>query len=402
MTHKTDCLIVGAGLVGSAQALALAKCGISSIIVDKSDPQIAMQQSSDGRVSAISHASTKVLSYIGVWEELLAHACPIERIFVSEGKNFGNINFAAEELGEPFGYMVENYRFKAALLRAVMRQPLIKLCAKTELQELQNHGIVRADLANGEEINAELLIVADGRYSLMREKIGIKAQKFEYGQTAIVCNIWHEKPHNNTATEWFFKAGPVAQLPMQGGHHSCIVWSEKDAMADYLMQLGEGEFLEELALLLNDAMGEIELAGGRFAYPLNLFQAEKYITENAVVIGDAAHAIHPIAGQGVNLGYRDVAALTEVLYEAKKNGTSIANDSVLNEYQRWRSFDAASMIATTDGLNRLFSNDSKIIGAIRKIGMAAFERATPIKGFFINTAMGMSGDLPKILQSESL
>jgi 2-octaprenyl-6-methoxyphenol hydroxylase len=402
IVHKADCLIIGAGLVGAAQAVALAKCGLSSVVVDKGDLQNQARQVSDGRVSAISHASTKVLNYVGVWEELLLEACPIEKIFVSEGKKHGNINFESSELDEPFGYMVENYRLKYALLNALTHEPLIKLCSRVELTEIENQQQVHGVLSNGELVQAELLIVADGRYSTVRDKIGIKARKFEYGQTAIVCNIWHEKSHNNQATEWFFKAGPLAQLPMRGEHHSCIVWSETDAMADYLMRLDEAQFLEELALLLNGAMGEISLSGKRFAYPLNLFQAEKYVAENAVVIGDAAHAIHPIAGQGVNLGYRDVAALTEVLYEAKKSGTSIADAQILSEYQRWRSFDAASMIATTDGLNRLFSNDSKLMGLFRQIGMGLFEKATPVKGFFIQTAMGMNGDLPKILQSETL
>jgi 2-octaprenyl-6-methoxyphenol hydroxylase len=396
---QTDCLIIGAGLVGAAQAIACAQIGIKSVVVDKALSVNVLQSNFDGRVSAISHASVKVLSHLGLWEELLSTACPIEKIIITEGAKSAKVHFDADELSEPFGFMVRNIDLRKALLKAVLANENITLLEGAAINELQHQPTVNAKLSDSTEIEAELLIIADGRYSEFRTQVGIAHRKFEYGQDAVVFTIWHEKNHNNVATEWFFAQGPLALLPMQGGHHSCVVLTEKSAMAEHFMELSEKEFIQEIALKLQGLMGEIALENERFRYPLNLFQAEKYVAQNAVVIGDAAHAIHPIAGQGVNLGYRDVAALTEVLHEARLNGAALNDAHYLQQYQSWRSFDAASMIAVTDGLNRLFSNNSKLVRMARQVGMAAFQRTPAAKTLFIEAAMGISGDLPKMLQS---
>lgn len=396
---RTDCLIIGAGLVGAAQAISLAQIGIKSVVVDKALSATVLQSNFDGRVSAISHASVKVLSHLGLWEELLPTACPIEKILITEGAKSAKVHFDSANVGEPFGYMVRNIDLRKALLQAVLAHENITLLEGVSIETLQHQPTVNVKISDGTEIDAELLVIADGRYSEFRTSVGIAHRKFEYGQDAVVFTIWHEKNHNNVATEWFFAQGPLALLPMQGGHHSCVVLTEKSAMAEHFMELSKEEFIQEIALKLQGLMGEIALDGGRYRYPLNLFQAEKYVAQNAVVIGDAAHAIHPIAGQGVNLGYRDVAALTEVLHEMRLGGAALNDAHYLQQYQSWRSFDAASMIAVTDGLNRLFSNNSKLVRAARQVGMAAFQRTPAAKTLFIEAAMGISGDLPKMLQS---
>jgi 2-octaprenyl-6-methoxyphenol hydroxylase len=390
-------------LVGAAQALALAKNNISCVLVDKARTQDVLKATHDGRVSAISQASVKVLHHIGVWEELSFHANPIERIMVTEGARSAKVVFDANEVGEPFGFMLPNIYLRQALLRAVLdNATMIDFREVCGVKDVVITPSVQAVLEDETLLRAELLVIADGRYSTLRDKVGIHARKFEYGQEAIVCTIWHEKPHLNTATEWFFPVGPLAVLPMQGGHHSCVVWTEKEGMAAYIAGLPKATFCEELALKLQGVMGNISLESEVFRYPLNLFQASRYTAQNTVVIGDAAHAIHPIAGQGVNLGYRDVAALTEILVEAKRHGHTLGNATYLQRYQQWRSFDAASMIAVTDGLNRLFSTEKRSVKALRQLGMAAFERIKPAKMLFMEAAMGVSGDLPKMLQSKPI
>jgi 2-octaprenyl-6-methoxyphenol hydroxylase len=399
----SDVLIIGAGLVGAAQALALAKYGISSIVIDKARPEDVMNTAYDGRVSAISHASVQILSHIDVWQEIAHHGGAMDAILVTEGGRHSDVLFKAEELGsEPFGYMMPNHLLRKTLLQHVLDTPLITYLAGETVTSLTRQGAVEATLASGMQVNAHLLLVADGRYSTLRDVVGIKARKFDYHQHAIVCTVTHAKPHHNQAVEWFFPVGPLAILPMQGGYRSCIVWTEEDAMAAHLVALDEQEFIEELQRKCESITGAITLEGSRYSYPLNLFQAESYTTNRCILIGDSAHAIHPIAGQGVNLGYRDVAVLTELLVDAKRLGQDIGGSVLLTHYQQWRSFDATSMIAVTDGFNRLFSNNSPMIRHVRRAGMALFNRTEPVKSFFIETAMGMKGDLPKMLAGESL
>lgn len=400
---RADTLIIGGGLVGAAQALALAEYEIRSVVVDKAKSADVLAAGYDGRVSAISHASVQLLKALGVWRELQRDAGPIETIRVTEGGRFSDVIFdSREESGEPFGYMVPNIRLRQVLLERVVNHPCITFLEGETLEAFRRDAVVEGSLASGQTVSAELLIIADGRYSSVREQVGVSARRFEYGQNALVTTISHSQPHEGCAVEWFFPAGPLAILPMRGGYHSCIVWTEKTALAEHLATLEREELQEELALKLNGMLGEIAVESPCFSYPLNLFQAERYTAERTAIIGDAAHAIHPIAGQGVNLGYRDVAVLTELLVEAVRHGQDPGNAALLAHYQRWRSFDATSMIAVTDGLNRLFSTESRVIGGLRRAGMGMFERVAPVKRFFMLSAMGMTGDLPKLLQGESL
>jgi 2-octaprenyl-6-methoxyphenol hydroxylase len=402
-TFNADVLIIGAGLVGSAQALALAKYGISSLIVDKALPDEVMRAGYDGRVSAISHASVQVLQHLDVWKDVVAEAGAIDSIFITEGGKHSDILFDAEEIGgDPFGYMVPNQLLRKTLLQRVLETPQITYQGGETITALNRSHAVEATLESGATVAARLLLVADGRYSSVREMVGIHARKFDYDQQAIVCIIAHAKPHHNQAVEWFFPEGPLAILPMQGGHTSAIVWTEETAMANHLVSLDADDFHEELRLKLAGKMGVFTLEGKRYCYPLNLFQAETYIADRCIIIGDAAHAIHPIAGQGVNLGYRDVAVLTELLVEATRAGQDIGSAALLAHYQQWRRFDATSMTAATDILNRLFSSDSRTLRHLRRAGMAVFNRTDILKSFFMHAAMGMEGDIPKMLAGERL
>ena len=400
---KADVLIVGAGLVGSAQAIALAQNGISVIVVDKILPEHMVKSGYDGRVSAISHASTKILSYIGAWEEISVQAGPIESILVTEGGVFSDIVFESNALGsEPFGFMVPNMHLRNVLFEKMLANPLITYLGGESISQLERTAKVVATLTSGATITASLIVIADGRYSTLRDKVGIASRKYEYHQQAIVCTVAHEKPHLNRAVEWFFPEGPLAILPMKGGKTSAIVWTEETTMADYLTKMEEVDFTYHLSRKLNGMIGTFQLTGNRYCYPLNLFQAENYTAPRSVLIGDAAHAIHPIAGQGVNLGYRDVAVMTEILSDAARLGQDLGSPALLAHYQQWRRFDATSMTVTTDSLNRLFSSDSLWVRQVRRAGMAAFSRISPLKSFFMQAAMGMQGDLPRMLHAEAL
>lgn len=400
-------VITGAGLVGAAQALALAQHGHPVTLLERAESSDILRDAQpDGRVSAISHASVHVLRAIGVWDTLEPHAGAIEHILVREGSppRAADIHFdSADALGEPFGYMVPNRMLRRALLEHALEHPLIECRCGDSIETLESDThAYHLTTTRGTTLHAALMIVADGRYSRIREQVGVSARRYEYGQSALVCTLRHSHHHHAQATEWFFPEGPLAQLPMHGGRHSCIVWTQPTDMAAHLMTLDADTFLEELARPLAGMLGDIALEGGRHSYPLNLFQAERYTSPRCAIIGDAAHAIHPIAGQGVNLGYRDVAVLTELLTDAMRNGQDPGSDAILAHYQRWRSFDATSMIAVTDGLNRLFSNRQRWLKPLRRAGMMAFERSGMVKSFFMSAAMGMQGDLPKMLRAQPL
>lgn len=399
---STDILIIGAGLVGAAQALALSKSGIRSVIVEKDTPENVLGLGYDGRVSAISHASVQVLKHIGVWAVLQPEAGPIFDIRVVDEDSPAFVHFSHQEIGtEPFGYMLPNILLRQTLLKAVMNNPNITYLPQTELEDTSvKNGKRISTLKDGCIILASLLLAADGKFSKTREMLGIPSRKTEYGQTAMVATIKHTKPHYGVAVEKFLPAGPLALLPMTQ-HRTAVVWTEPDAMAKHIMQLPEDDFIEELQARLKGYLGQYELMGKRHAYPLALIQAEKYIEARAALIGDSAHAIHPIAGQGVNLGYRDVAVMTDILLDQKRLGLDLGSTIAMEHYQQWRRFDAWSMMAVTDGLNRLFSTNNPITRLARRIGLATFQRFSPVKHMFMQTAMGMKGDMPKMLQTEA-
>lgn len=399
--NMTEVTIIGAGLVGSAQALALSRHGIRSTVIERELPEKIFSLSYDGRVSAISHASIKVLKHIGVWASLLPEAGPILDIRVVDENSPAHVHFAHQDVGtEPFGYMIPNVLLRQVLLKAVTDDPMIRYLPGTEIFSTEINDNARLlHLNNGTTLSTPLLLAADGKFSKTRDMLGIGSRMTEYGQTAIVSTIRHQQPHHGVAVEKFLPAGPLALLPMSE-NRTAVVWTEPHAMAAHLMRLPDATFIEELEARLNGYLGATEMLGRRHAYPLALIQADQYFAERACLIGDAAHAIHPIAGQGVNLGYRDVAALTDILTEQKRLGLDLGSRLALEHYQQWRRFDAWSMMAVTDGLNRLFSTRQPLIRFARRLGLSAFQHFSPLKHTFMQTAMGMNGDLPSMLKPE--
>lgn len=402
-----DVLIVGGGFNGLTLATALSRAGLAVVVVDRESAEKQWAQNFDGRTSAIAYGSARVLDGLGIWAELDKLASPIREIRVSDNNSPLYLHYDPAELppplaGQPLGYIFENRDLRRVLYERAKESPGVTLIYGTEVASLERDGCgVSARLGNGDTIAARLTVAADGRDSKLRRQAGIAAARWPYPQTAIVCTVAHEKDHRGIAHERFLPAGPFAILPMTG-RRSSIVWTERSDEAPRLMALSEAGFLAELSRRFGDFLGALEVIGPRFAYPLGLVHADRYVAERLVLIGDAAHAIHPIAGQGLNLGLRGVAVLAEVLADARRAGRDIGEPETLRRYERLRRFDAFSMIAATDGLNRLFSNRAPIIRLLRDAGLAAVNRLPPAKRFFMRHAMGMAGSLPRLMRGEQL
>jgi len=403
-----DVLIVGGGLAGAALTCALAGAGIDVITVDAEDPAQFLDADFDGRASAIALGSQRVLDAIGLWPAIAPKAQPIEQIRVSDGAlSRGDsllfLHYDHESLGDdPFGFMVENRTMRQALMQVIPTFSHATYLAPARLAELHRdlHG-VRAVLADGREIRARLVVGADGRRSQVRETAGIQLTQWSYEQTGIVCTVEHEHPHEGIAQEHFLPGGPFAILPLQGNRAS-MVWTEKASLAPAIMELDDDAFLAELRRRFGDYLGELKVIGPRWAYPLSLQFAKRYTDTRLCLVADAAHGMHPIAGQGLNMGLRDVAALAEVLTDAQRLGLDLGSATVLERYARWRTFDNTLMLAMTDLLNRLFSNDIAPVRLARDLGMAAVNQVPPLKRFFMRHAMGLVGDLPRLMRGESL
>lgn len=406
----TDILIAGGGLVGNALALPLAQGGMQVTVVDPLPPAAQTDTAFDGRTSAISQGSVRILTRLGVWQHVAAHAQPIHDIRVCEDEKPGFVHYSDREVGEPFGYIVENTLLRRALFGAVAAEANITLRAPDTVSGFTGHEAhVTAELNSGARLNTPLLIAADGRLSSLRQQAGIPHRLIDYGQTAIVCVIEHELPHHGLALEKFYPAGPFALLPLTPDprsptpvYRSGVVWTESHEDAPQYVALSDAEFNAELQRRVGAPQecvwGAVRSIGKRFSYPLRLMHAERFIAPRLALVGDAAHGIHPIAGQGVNLGYRDVAALAELILEQRRLGLDIGADSLLKHYQRWRRFDSMSMTASTDFLNRLFSNNHPKLSALRRAGLMGVERLPGLKRFFMRHAMGLIGDLPKMMQ----
>ena len=398
-----DAIIIGAGMVGMATAIGLAQSGLNVALVDKMPLSDQTLPTFDGRVSAIALASKRLLDNLGIWQSMAAHAEPIMDIRVVDSSSPFYLHYDYEEVGdEPFGWIVQNRHTRCALLEKLHAlSSHIALYAPDSIATL-DQGIAsnNVTLKSGKALLAPLLIVADGKFSKTREMMGVPAQTIPYDHTAIVCTIAHEKPHHGLALERFFGVGPFAVLPMQG-QRSSLVWTEKHDMAKHMVSLPEDDLAEEIYTRTDGYLGNVSIEGRCFSYPLSLVFAKDYTANRAVLIGDAAHGIHPIAGQGVNLGFRDVAALVEVLTKAKRLGLDMGSQVVLADYSKWRSFDAASMVVVTDGINRLFSNNNTLLSAARKTGLATVSKIPPLKQFYMRHAMGLTGDVPKLMQERN-
>lgn len=404
----SDVLVIGGGMVGATLATALGGAGFEVSVVDREDPAAALDAGFDGRVSAIALGSQRVLAALDLWPGMAPDAQPILDIRVSDGDSLMFLHFDHADVGDqPFGFIVENRVTRLALHDRLAASASVRLMAPMTVAGLEREsGGVEATLADGTRVRTALAIAADGRHSRIRRDAGIATTEWSYPQTAIVCTVAHERPHHGTAQERFLPAGPFAILPMttdaEAGHRSSIVWTERADLVPALLALDDGEFTAQLAARFGDHLGALKVVGPRFSYPLGLMHAERFIDRRLALIGDAAHAIHPIAGQGLNLGLRDVAALAEVLVDARRLGLDIGHGSVLARYQRWRRFDNVVLAAATDGLNRLFSNDLLPLRIARDLGLAAVNRIAPAKRFFMRHAMGVLGELPRLVRGEPL
>ncbi|SDI65220.1 UbiH/UbiF/VisC/COQ6 family ubiquinone biosynthesis hydroxylase [Aliiruegeria lutimaris] len=407
MTHDCDILIVGGGLNGPSLALAAAQAGLSSIVVDRLSFEARADSEFDGRSYALALASQRLLAAIGIWEKVAEHAQPILHIVTSDGRaGEGPIwpfamHFDHGELDEGvMGYLLEDRYLRKTLLEAIEANPLVTTRSGEDVvaQEITPQA-ASITLASGETLTGALLVGADGRKTGVGLRAGIQRTGWDYGQTALVCAVEHEKPHNGTAHQFFMPSGPLAILPLPG-NRSSIVWSEEPEAAAHIASLDDEGFLEALRPRFGDFLGEIRLAGKRFSYPLNLTMANQTVKDRLVLIGDAAQGVHPIAGQGFNQGLVDVATLTQVLAEAHRRGEDIGSILVLDRHRQWRSFDRATLAIGMDTVNRLFSNDNPLLRLGRGLGMAAIDKMPALRRRFIREAAGVTGDVPNLLKGK--
>jgi len=404
-TIRTDVAIIGGGMVGMTLACTLADVGFRVVVVDRTDPAVAGGAGFDGRVSAIAAGSARMLDAIGVWPRLIPDAQPILDIRITDADSPLFLHYDHRAVGPgPLGYIVENRSIRAALVEKAERSPDIHLLAPVAVQATtvsERPRCARVVLSDGRIVEAAVAVAADGKASPTRRGAGIETIEWAYPQSGIVCTVDHELPHRGVAHERFLPAGPFATLPMTG-NRSSLVWTEDRDLAPRLLALDREEFLAELAWRFGDHLGALDVEGPRWSYPLAVTLADTYVGDRLALVGDAAHTIHPIAGQGFNLGLKDVAALAESMTDAARLGRDIASPDVLARYERWRRFDSATMLAVTDGLNRLFSNDLAPLRLVRDVGLAAVDRLAPAKRFFMRHAMGLVGDLPRLFKGQPL
>tara|TARA_A100001391_G_scaffold205109_1_gene203553 strand:+ start:33862 stop:35076 length:1215 start_codon:yes stop_codon:yes gene_type:complete len=404
MADKRDLLILGGGLVGMTLALAAAKKGISSHVVDRADPAELTAEGFDGRASAISTASWNLFANIGLADALEPLGCAITNIAVTDGMKPGRIDFEPAPDDGSLGLMYRNRDLRLALFEAAREESLITWHAPVEVTQRQRgpHG-VSATLGDGTVLEASLMVAAEGRRSPTRDEAGLSLAHWNYHHRAIIAGLFHEKPHEGVAWEIFYPAGPFALLPLpddaQGRHRSAMVWSVNEKDAGGLLALPEKAFLGEVMGKMHGVYGAISADGPRSSYPLGFQHTARIVGERLALVGDAAHGIHPIAGQGLNLGLRDVGALVEVLVEGMRLGLEPGEAQMLDRYEKWRALDSFSVAFACDSLTKLFGIPGKLPSIARRIGMAAVQRTPPLKRFFMDEARGMSGDLPELLKA---
>jgi 2-octaprenyl-6-methoxyphenol hydroxylase len=400
MSHDLELLIAGGGLNGLLLGIACAGAGLACAVVDREEPAAIVAQSFDGRSSAIAYGSQQVMQALGLWPTIAAEAEPILEIRVADDDAPLFLHYDHRELqtDAPLGWIVENRVLRGALIAHARALPNLALLAPLEVGTVAaSSAAAIAALSDGRRLSVPLVAAADGAASPLRRAAGIRTVEWRYRQTAIVTTVHHEHPHAGIAVEHFLPAGPFAILPMTG-NRSSIVWTEREELAARLMALPKPAFAAELAARFGDFLGQVEPVAPRWSYPVKLLLAERYVDQRLALVGEAAHVIHPIAGQGLNLGIRDVAALAELIVDTRRLGLDIGDDALLECYQAWRRFDAVLLAAVTDGLNRLFSNTSAPLRLIRDLGLAAVNRVPPLKRFLMRDAMGITGELPRLVQ----
>lgn len=393
---SSQILIIGGGLVGTFAALHCAHHGISSTVIDQGDPQAFLHPSHDGRTTAVAFGTKLLFEEIGAWTEIAPYAAPIYDVKVFEQNSAWIVHYDHQEIGsEPLGYIVENQFLRAALYKKALESEKIELLAPAKVQTIQRHHKgVTVTLEEGSCHEGTLLVGADGRFSEVRDQANLKTRSWSYEQMGLVCHVYHDKPHKNCAWEVFTPKGPFAILPMIpcpifGRHRSGIVWTIPQEEKERLESLSNENLSKELSTLF-DFYGPLEVAGQRWMFPLSAAFVRKFIADRTVLIGDAAHVVHPIAGQGVNLGWRDAAVLAQCLKKSIDIGIDIGSQTFLEDYQKQRLPDHLSILGVTDGVNRLFSNKSTVLGFLRKGGLAAVNHLPPLRKFFMRRAMGIS------------
>jgi 2-octaprenyl-6-methoxyphenol hydroxylase len=399
---RADVIIFGGGLVGLALAAALDSSGLSAIVIDPADPDERIGAAFDGRTSAVSSSSMRMLETIGVADHFPEAGCPILKIQVADGLEPGGLAFEPALDDEPLGWMHENRNLRAALrARAEAGKKLWLLWrSRAASVDVGESGAVVA-LEDGRKLAAPLLVAADGRNSPMRERAGLRVARWRYDHRAIVSVLSHERAHENVAYEIFYPSGPFALLPMTedaAGHRSAIVWSVREDDAPGLMSLSDPDFAAEAQAAMGGFLGRIQLAAPRSTFPLGFHHAAQITSARLALVGDAAHAIHPIAGQGLNLGFRDAAALAQVLVEGARLGLDLGDRQLLDRYQRWRSLDSLMVAMATDGLTRIYSIPGRTASAVRRFGMEVIDKIAPLKNRLMAEARGTSGDLPLLLR----
>ena len=404
-TIRTEIAISGGGFVGLSLGLALAKSGIDVTLADTAADLPG--PGFDGRVSSIAPDVRRMLETLGVWA-LIPEFQPVRDIVVSGGRLSGGassflLHFDAEDAGGTLFDIVENRFLLAALRQAAAAQPNLTVLAPARIVTATAGAAgLSAALEDGRSIEARLLAAADGRDSALRGQFGIQIAGWSYPQAGIVCTVAHERGHEGAAQEYFLPAGPFAILPMTGNRAS-LVWTERADLARHYLALDETDFAAELRRRFTDYLGEVEPVGPRWSYPLAAQLARSYIAPRFALAGDAAHVIHPIAGQGLNLGLRDVAALAEAVVDADRLGLDIGSPAPLEAYQRRRRIDATAMAAMTDGLNRLFSNEIEPLKGLRQAGLGLVNAVSPLRRLFARTASGSGlGETPRLLKGEAL
>ena len=406
MNNDTDIIIVGGGLIGSALAIALSSIGFDVTVVDRQSNKLTKSQNFDGRAYALSHASIRMLKVLGIWNYFKENAQPILDIKVSDGRvgegaSDWFLHFDHQELEEgPMGHLIEDRYIREALKADIELSKQIKYIYNAEVisQTVKDTGI-SLNLSDGQVLRTQLLVGCYGRNSKIAHWSNISHVGWNYNQTALVCALSHEKQHFGVAHQFFNPAGPLAILPLKG-NKSSIVWTETKDRAKNINDMSDEDYLNALSPVIGSFLGSINLVGDRFSYPLGLSLADSFIAKRTVLVGDSAHGIHPLAGQGLNLGLKDIAALTEVLALAKRRGENFSSKQVLERYQKWRRFDTSVMAVATDSINKLFSNDNIILRSMRDIGLGSVNATPHLRRGFMRHAAGLSGDLPKLLQGQ--
>jgi 2-octaprenyl-6-methoxyphenol hydroxylase len=399
---RADVIIFGGGMVGLALAAALDSSGLSAIVVDPSDPDLRKDASFDGRTSAVSSSSMRMLKTNGVADFFPTPGGPIRRIQVADGLAPGGLSFDPGEGDEPLGWMHENRHLRAALRDRAETGPNLWLLWKSRVTSVERDmDGVRVALSDGRTLSAPLLVAADGRNSQTREAAGIRVARWRYDHAAIVSTLRHERPHEQIAYEIFYPTGPFALLPMtddEHGHRSAIVWSVPADDAPGWLSLSDEDFAAEARAAMGGFLGVVTMAAPRSTYPLGFHHAAQITATRLALLGDAAHALHPIAGQGLNLGFRDAAALAQVLVEGARLGLDLGDRQLLDRYQGWRSLDSLMVGIATDSLTRIYGIPGRTASAVRRFGMGVIERVRPLKNQLMSEARGTSGDLPLLLR----